>query len=256
MRVEGGSYAPQNRTERDFYMKKHISDATRYFHQKDILRPIGAVLLPAGLLVIYFGGGFVGYILGALAVPLGLAFFIIGGAKYVSDNDVAELLDHATLGYDRVITELPSYERIVLKHPAPFEIVAYSFGEDATCFKRGKNSTPVSDRYTRAHIFYTKDALWIVGRIVSLTGMDEAAGKGIENIDCQFLFDHLTAASLEMHETPVTWTNTGKTATVKWYELVLTGEDGELLRIPARNDMDVTDLVDEVNRRAERRGRA
>ena len=237
-------------------MKKHISDATRYFHQKDILRPIGAVLLPAGLLVIYFGGGFIGYILGALAVPLGLAFFIIGGAKYVSDNDVAELLNHATQGYDRVITEMTTYERVILKHPAPFEIVAYSFGEDATCFKRGKNSSPVSDRYTRAHIFYTKDALWIVGRIVSLTGIDEAAGKGIENIDCQFLFDHLTAASLEMHETPVTWTNTGKTATVKWYELVLTGEDGELLRIPAKNDMDVTDLVDEVNRRAERRGRA
>lgn len=236
-------------------MKKHISDATRYFHQKDVLRPIGAVLLPAGLLVIYFGGGFVGYVLGALAVPLGLAFFIIGGAKYVSDNDVAELLEHATLGYDRVITELPSYERVILKHPAPFEISAYSFGEDATCFKRGKNSTPISDRFTRAHIFYTKDALWIVGRVVSLTGIDEAEGKGVTSLDHQFLFDGLTAASLEMHETPVTWTNTGKTATVKWYELVLMGEEGEVLRIPAKNDMDVTDLVDEINRRAERRSR-
>ena len=237
-------------------MKKHISDATRYFHQKDILRPIGTALLPTGLVVIYLGGGFIGAILGAMFVPLGLACFIIGSAKYVSDNDVAELLDHATMGYDRVITELPSYERIILKHPAPFEISAYSFGKDATCFKRSKNSTPISDSYTCAHVFYTKDALWVVGRVVSLTGIDETTGKGIQNIDCQFLFDHLTSASLEMHETPVTWTNTGKSTTVRWYELVLRGEQGEVFRIPSQNDLDVTGLVDEINHRAERRNRS
>ena len=237
-------------------MKKSISDATRYFHQKDILRPIGGVLLPVGLLVIYLGWGIVSYVFGAIAVPLGLIFFIIGGARYVSDNDMAELLDHATLGYDRSVTEMPGYDRVIMKHPAPFEITAYSFGADAAYFKKGKNGTPVSDRYTRAHIFYTKDALWVLGRRVSLSGIDEATGKGITCFEHQFSFEELTAASLETYETPVTLTNTGKTVTVKWYELVLMSGEDELFRIPAGNALDVTDLVYEINRRAERRGRA
>ena len=95
-------------------MKKKIKDGSLYFRQKDILRPIGAVLLPVGLVVIWLGFGFLSYIFGAIAVPLGLAFFIIGGAKYISDNDVAEQIDHAVQDYDRSVTDMTGYERIVL----------------------------------------------------------------------------------------------------------------------------------------------
>ena len=123
-------------------MKKKLQDGTVYFRQKDILRPLGAVLLPLGLVVLYFGWGFISYILGAICVPVGLVLFIVGGARYVSDNDVAEMMDHALLDYDRSVTEMTGYERIVLKQPAPFEISAYDFGEQAKYFKKGKNSTP------------------------------------------------------------------------------------------------------------------
>lgn len=236
-------------------MKKKIKDGSLYFRQKDILRPIGAVLLPVGLLVIYFGWSFISYILGAIAVPLGLVFFIIGGAKYISDNDVAEQIDHAVQDYDRSVTDMTGYERIVLKQPAPFEISAYSFGKDATYFKRGKNSTPVSDRYTRAHVFYTKDTLLVVGRTLSLAELNEATGEGITAFDGEYLLDGITSAMLEPYETVVTLTNTGKPMTVKWCELVLMGAEGELLRIPAKNDMDAEGLVEFINRRRERNGR-
>ena len=43
--------------------------------------------------------------------------------------------------------------------------------------------------------------------------------------------------------------------TVKWCELVLMGAEGELLRIPAKNDMDAEGLVEFINRRRERNGR-
>lgn len=237
-------------------MKKKIKDGSLYFRQKDILRPIGAVLLPVGLLVIYFGWSFISYILGAIAVPLGLVFFIIGGAKYISDNDVAEQIDHAVQDYDRSVTDMTGYERIVLKQPAPFEISAYSFGEDATYFKRGKNGTPVSDRYTRAHVFYTKDTLLVVGRTLSLAELNEATGEGITAFDGEYLLDGITSAMLEQYETVVTLTNTGKPMTVKWCELVLMGAEGELLRIPAKNDMDAEGLVEFINRRRERNGRS
>ena len=236
-------------------MKKKIKDGSLYFRQKDILRPIGAVLLPVGLVVVYFTWGIL-FILGALASVAGLAMFIVGGAKYISDNDVAEQIDHAMQDYDRPVTDMPGYERVVLKQPAPFEITAYSFGEDAKYFKRGKNSTPVSDRLTRTHIFYTKDTLLVVGRTLSLAELNEATGEGITDFEEQLLLTGITSASLETYETTVTLTNTGKPLTVKWCELVLMGAEGELLRIPAKNDMDAAGLVEDVNVRAERMNRA
>lgn len=236
-------------------MKKKIKDGSLYFRQKDILRPIGAVLLPVGLVVVYFTWGIL-FILGALASVAGLAMFIVGGAKYISDNDVAEQIDHAMQDYDRPVTDMPGYERVVLKQPAPFEITAYSFGEDAKYFKRGKNSTPVSDRLTRTHIFYTKDTLLVVGRTLSLAELNEATGEGITDFEEQLLLTGITSASLETYETAVTLTNTGKPLTVKWCELVLMGAEGELLRIPAKNDMDAAGLVEDINVRAERMNRA
>ena len=235
-------------------MKKKIKDGSLYFRQKDILRPLGAVLLPVGLVVVYFTWGIL-FALGALASAAGLVMFIVGGAKYISDNDVAEQIDHAMQDYDRSVTDMTGYERIVLKQPAPFEISAYSFGEDATYFKRGKNSTPVSDRFTRAHVFYTKDTLLVVGRTLALAGLNETTGEGITCFDGEYLLDGITAASLEQYETTVTLTNTGKPMTVKWCELVLTGAEGELLRIPAKNDMDAEGLVEFINRRRERGNR-
>ena len=202
-------------------MKKRLRDGSRYFIQKDILRPIGAVLLPVGLLVLYFGWSYFSYIFGAIAAPAGLVLFIVGGAKQVSDSDIAEQIDRAMLDYDKSVTDMVGYERIVLKQPAPIEISAYSFGNEAKYFKRGKNGSPVSDRYTRTHIFYTKDALWVVGRSISLTDLGEAGGEGITDFSEQLAISGIRAATLEQYETPVTLTNTGKAVTVKWCELVL-----------------------------------
>ncbi len=230
-------------------MKKKIKDGSLYFRQKDILRPLGAVLLPAGLVVVYFTYSYIFYILGGIASVGGLVMFIVGGAKHISDNDIAEQMDHAMLNYDRSVTDTPSFERVVLKQPSPVEIGAYSFGDEAKYFKKGKNGTPISDRYTRTHVFYTKDSVLVAGRSISLAELNETEGSGISDFDGQFFFSDIRAASLESYETAVTLTNTGKTITVKWCELVLMGEESELLRIPAKNDMDASSLVDDINHR-------
>ena len=84
---------------------------------------------------------------------------------------------------------------------------------------------------------------------LSLAELNEATGEGITAFDGEYLLDGITSAMLEPYETVVTLTNTGKPMTVKWCELVLMGAEGELLRVPAKNDMDVTNFVEDVNRR-------
>jgi hypothetical protein len=132
---------------------KKIKDGSLYYHQRDILRPVGAVMLPVGLFLLYFGWGLISYILTCICVPVGLVLFIVGSSRNISDNDLQEQIDHAMLDYDKALTETKGFDRAVLRQPAPMEITAYSFGDDATYFKKGKNGTPRSDRLTRTHVF-------------------------------------------------------------------------------------------------------
>lgn len=229
--------------------KEKMNDTTRYYHQQDIIRPIGGGVLIAGLILLFLRMGFVSYILATVFIPVGLVMFLIGGSKLVSDNDIQELVEHAMQGYDKPITDMNGYERIVLKQPAPVELAAYRFGEDARYFKRGKNSTPISDIYTRTRIFYTKDTIMIVGRTLCISELNEAEGKGITDVSETIGFAGIESTSLDIHEVTVTLTNTGKPVTVKWCELVIMGHDGELMRIPTKNDMDASGLVDDLNRR-------
>ena len=226
-----------------------MNDATRYYHQQDIVRPIGGGVLIVGLLLLFLRMGFISYILATVFIPVGLVLFLVGGSKLVSESDVQELVDHAMLDYDKSVTNMNGYERIVLKQPAPVEMEAYTFGENAKYFKRGKNSTPVSDVFTRTHLFYTKDSLMIVGRTLCISELNEAEGKGITDVSEQISIAGIKSASLDVHETTVTLTNTGKPVTVKWCELVIMGHSEELMRIPTKNDMDASGLVDDLNRR-------
>ena len=230
-------------------MKKQMNDGTRYYYQRDIIRPIGAVMLPLGLIMMWLGWSLISYILATVLIPLGLILFLVGGSKLVSDSDIQELITCAMLDYDKSVTNMNGYERIVLKQPAPVEMEAYTFGENAKYFKRGKNSTPISDVFTRTHLFYTKDSLMIVGRTLCISELNEAEGKGITDVSEQISISGIKSASLDVHETTVTLTNTGKPVTVKWCELVIMGHSEELMRIPTKNDMDASGLVDDLNRR-------
>ena len=229
-------------------MKKKIKDGSLYYHQKDILRPVGAVMLPVGLVLMYFGWSIISYILASIAIPMGLVLFIVGSSKHISDNDLQEQINHAMLDYDRGVTDSKGFDRVVLRQPAPVEMEAYSFGPDATYFKKSKNSGYCSDRLTRTHVFYTKEGIILSGRTLSIAALNEATGEGMTDF-CETLgYGEITSASIETHQTPVTLTNTGKAATVTWYELSIMGEGGELLRIPVRNDMDAANLCELLNR--------
>jgi len=230
--------------------KSKMNDATWYYHQKDIIRPIGVVMLPLGLVMMWLGWSYISYILASVFIVVGLVLFFLGTSRLVSEGDIQELMDRALRDYDKSVTDMNGYERIVLKQPAPVELFSYQFGDKAKYFRRAKNSTPVSDVYTRTRLFYTKDALMIVSRTLSISELNVAEGTGVRDVSETVAFAGIKSASLETHEEKVTVTSTGKPMTVKWTELVIMGHEEELMRIPTKNDMDASGLVDDLNRRA------
>lgn len=227
-------------------MKKKIPNGSLYFTQKNVVRPLGGGILILALLVIAFPLSWVNFVIAGVLCPVGLIMFWIGGTKVVSEKEMEEEMEKLLLDYDRPITERLDYESVILRIPAPFEVSAYDLGEAATCFKRNKGSTVISDRYVRTHFFLTNETLIIIGRRLSLTELENDAGV------TDFSETYLRAgirAELEERTATVKLTLDGRPATAKWFELVIRALDGEeLLRLPVPNDLDITNLCETLNR--------
>ena len=228
---------------------KNKQDGSRFYYQTDTLPFIGTAMLIVGILCLWLGFGMVSYILTAVFVPVGLILFFVGFSGRVSQNDLEEERDHLLRDYDESVTRMDKYDRIVLQQPAPVETAAYNMGSDAQYFKRGKGSTVISDVYAQTHFFFTRDSLMVKSRTVRLSAMDAEKGEGFTDLSATIEYAAMKSAFLDEHTTTVTLTNTSKPATVRWCELVVTGEEGELLRLPVRNDMDMSGLCDEIGRK-------
>lgn len=240
--------------------KKHLKeDGSLFYRQTDTVRFIGAGFLIVGLVTLWLGSYGMFYI-PVILIPVGLVLFFIGSYKSINQSDLENERDNALRGYEDKAREIEKFDRIVLHQPTDIVTEAYGFGEDAMFFKRGKGSTVISDIFTRTHFWFTKDGLIIASRRVSITRMNddspEHGGEGVRDTLLQIAFADLTGAALEEHSTQVTLTNTDKPATVRWCELVLTGAEGEALRVAVRNDMDMSGLCDEVMRRIDEAQRA
>lgn len=226
-------------------MKK---DSTRYYRQTDLWRLVGAGMMIVGVVWFYFGYSAASYYVPCVITPVGLALFLIFSSRHVSDNDMEEERNHRLLDYDTAVTGRGDYSRYVLKQPVDVENEAYHMGERAAYFKRGKNSALVSDRFVKSHFFFTKDALVVCSRELTLSLPREDAGASADE-ELTLPYHCMTEAKLVENRTQVTLTNTKKVTEVKWTELVITGEAGELLRLPVKNDMDMTTLCEELNRK-------
>ena len=226
--------------------KQNIPNGSAYFARRNIVRPLGACMWIAAVLIVAFPIHWVNFVLAAVLFPVGLVMFWAGGTKFVSEKDMDEQIEKILLDYDRPITDRLDYESVILRIPAPFEVSAYDLSERATHFKRNKGSTVISDLFVRTHFFLTNDTLMIIGRRLSLTELE--SGAGVTDFSETYLRAGITA-EVEEHATTVTLTLDGTPATAKWFEFVIRSLDGEeLLRLPVPNDLDVTTLCETLNR--------
>lgn len=225
-------------------------DSTRYYREIDVWRYVGAAMVIVGLVWFWLGRSMASYYVPCVITPLGLVLFLVFSSRHISDNDMEEEQNHRMLGYDSAVTNRNDYSRYVLKQPADVETKAYHMGERAAYFKRGKNSTLVSDRYVKTHFFFTRDALVVCSRELSMTASRDDA-DGWTDTEATIFYHDLVSATLVEHQTQVVLSNTKKTVTAKWLELVITGQEGELLRLPVNNDMDMSSLCEELNRKAQ-----
>ncbi|MBE6586368.1 MAG: hypothetical protein E7645_07600 [Ruminococcaceae bacterium] len=223
-------------------------DSTRYYLQTDLWRLLGAGMMIVGVVWFYFGFSSASYYVPTVITPVGLILFLIFSGRHVSDRDIEEEMEHRLTDYDKPVTDRADYSRVILKQPADVETEAYHMGKEAAFFKKNKPGRTVSDVYVKTHVFFTNHALLICARQLRMSLARDAAGAA-EDFEWALSYEDLVSAQLCENVTAVALSNTKKQITVKWYELVLSGEEGEILRLPVNNDMDMSDLCDHVNRK-------
>lgn len=226
-------------------MKK---DGTLYYRQTDFWRILGAALMIAGVVWFYIGYSMASYYIPGVITPVGLVLFLVFSSRHVSDADMDEERAHRLTDYDASITSRGDYSRIVLRQPSDIETEAYHMGDPATCYKRNKNGKLVSDRFVKSHFFFVADGLWVVSRTLSMTVSREEEGA-VADAEYLIPYAEMQFASLSESAVQVTLTASQKAATAHMTELVITGKEGELLRLPVPNDMDMSNLCEALNRK-------
>lgn len=213
----------------------------RFFRQKSVYVPLGLGMLIVGFLMLWLGWSFVSYYLGWALIAVGFVFFVVVGARQVSESEIRQCVERAMAGLGDDLTERP--ER-VMKNPEPFLAQGYWYGEGATCFARVKDSKVISDVYGGAKLFFANDALWICVRRACLT-----TGE-IQNEQLRLEWSELGGAELVPYETRVALTNSKKaTAGVRGATLrVYDREGGDCLHAPIQNDMDAERLCETISR--------
>lgn len=223
-------------------------DTTRYYDQSDWMRPVGLGCMVAAVALFYFGFSSISYYLASLLMPLGIFLFFYASVRHISDADVATERDKLLEGFDSSVTEMENYDRIVLRQPADLLTDGWLHDGPATYFRRDKNGAVLSDRFVRSHLFFTKEALLVCSREVSITEMDAETGAGVTDRNQRIALRDIRSARLDEAQVTVTLTKGKKPATVRTCTLVIEGDGGELLRLPVRNDMDSTAFCEAVRR--------
>ncbi len=215
-----------------------------FFKQNDLPRLLGAVLLIAGLIWFWVGQTMLSYYIPIIIVPVGLFLFIFFSAKSVSETEVRSTVEKAWEGLGDDVRNREDYATLTRNMPEPFRATGPFYLEEATCFRRGKNSTVVSDVYAATDLFFTQDSLMIRSRKICLT-------KGeVKDSALEIRWEDHPRAVLTPFTGQVALSNAhGSRVTVRGAMLEIYGDgDALLFRTPIHDDMDAETLCANIGR--------
>ena len=234
-------------------MKRTKKDGSAYFHQTATVRTIGGIILGISLVWWYVGISMASYYGPLIMMPIGLLLLIIGGVGYVKDSDITEEISRMMIDFDREITDSDDISKRILRHPSDVVTEAFNLSSDANYFKKTKDGSVISDLVTRSHIWFTQDSILLCARTVYVTEMNVDTKNGYSDLVEEYPFSQISSVELKEEILPITITNTKKQANIKCFRFILKGSDGTTLAdLPSKNDMSMSTLCEEIERRIAR----
>lgn len=220
-------------------LDKQTKDSINYFQKSDTLKYVGGGVLIAGLVSLWLGFGYVGFILAFIGIPAGLVLFFIGSANKITDADIDSVITNKMADLMIDIDNDRSYKLKLLKHQKDITLEGYKFN-DGVMIKRLKSSEIRTSEFSRTKMRILSDRLYILRREISLIYNDQVSNDLFE-----LLFDDILSVEVVRDERSVVFNK--NTFFIKPCELVITTKDGEF-RFPCANAVTSDEIVTAIDR--------
>ncbi len=216
----------------------NVKHNINYFKKSENLKVIGLGVAIVSFAALWFGFGWISYILATVGLPTGLVLFFVGSAARSSEADLDECIRRETADIEVSFDGDRHYEKRILKQFAPIPVEGYEY-DDGLMFKKAKNGKIRSSKYTKAIIYVLSDRLYISERRVNLVA--EATEKNIVELK----YENVTSVDIVREEKSVSF---GKNSfKVKICRLAVTCGDGSVWSVPTNDDVGVETTVANIN---------
>ena len=217
--------------------KEHIN----YFKKTDTLKFVGIALAVLGIVLFFFGWGYISYILMSVSIPCGIALIVVGSVGRSNDGDIDTFIKNSMDGLDIRLEEDPAYVKRIVKH-MPKEIISGYEYEDGFMLKKQKSGKVCSSQYSQAVLRFLSDGLYLSKRTVSLISPD------VSNTLHEIPYGIIKNASIVREQKRIAFNK--NSFMVKDVRLLIEYGEGLTLSTPINDDIKSDELAEKINKLA------
>lgn len=219
--------------------QKQIKRNRNYFTKTDTLLFVGIGLLIVGVVLFFFGYGYLSYIIASVLAPVGLVMMLIGASQRVTDTDMDNCIATLTEGMAVDFVENPKFEKRLQKHIPVLRVQNYLY-DDKLLHKYAKSGSVRSEKFDAAILYALDSELYVVRRRIALLDEREPETEIIR-------IPYQGMETPEVVQESVTLTFGKKIRTINYSLLCIKASDIEL-RLPMQGNTDVDEFISRMRR--------
>lgn len=147
--------------------QKQLKRNLHYFTKTDTPLYVGIGMVAAGVVLFFFGLGYVSYVLASVLAPVGIVLLLIGASRRVTDADIDSCVAKLTEGMEVDLVENPKFAKRMLRQIPMLKLQNYLYN-DTLAHKYAKSGAIRTEKLESALIYSLDTELYIVHRRISL----------------------------------------------------------------------------------------
>ena len=213
-----------------------------YFMKSGWMKPTGLGLLIAGIAFLFFGWGFISYILMVVFIPAGIVLFIVGASTRSTDAEMDEFIAKKYENFEVRLDLDKDYSKRLLKHVHPENFESYVYDEGLLYAKSNTGYLRTSE-YQKTILHMLSDAIYVSVRRISL--VEDKVDDKIYEIP----YAELSAVSALREERSFDFNK--KSFSAKVCEVRIEYGGGLVLIIPTKDNANIDAVVEKINKMRE-----
>ena len=224
-------------------MNKELLHNQHYFTRSDLLNLVAIGLMLAAGIGYVLNFGLISYLLLAFGLPLGAILFIVNSITRSSEKDLDEYISRLTEDVGRAVEDDKHFDRKIQTRLQKHTVSGYEY-RDGVMLRRDKSGKLRASVFTKSRIYPFHEALCIASRTVSL--VEDEKSEWTEEIP----FVSIACLRVSREEKLLSF---GKQQfTAKYIRLVIVRTEGEPFSLPMREDLELEEFLDTLNKQIQK----